>query len=472
MIENYRSGLVWRTMRRNAAHRARADAAPGFTGGWLDAAADALMQRRRRIAPGAGVAAACLCARLVMRAGRARRGDAALLGDGPRGRGGRGAGARFRAREPRRQRRACSRSRGRRRTRSCSPRSWASSSPDVAQLGNTWIAEFTALRGARAARARGSRARPGVARQRLLRRHLGRPTSIDGAGLRHAVVRGHARAVLPHATSFAARGLRPRCRSDWDAWRQALTAVQRRRRARALRACSCPPNECELLPMILGLQAGSPLPRRPTGRAARSTASAFRRAFDFYARPVPRTLRAVRSPNRDIANLYQEFARGYVRRLHHGAVEPGRVPAPLADPSCQDAWSDRAAAGPGRRGLAASVGWRADRASSSEPPLATQGGGVEADPSSCRAANQQVRFYRAVRGDLPARREAWRGLGAHRRSRGIQARSSAQLPAGTRRGRCRAGVGADRDPTAVSRPSSVIRGRAPRRIRCSRRVGP
>lgn len=37
MIENHRSGLVWRTMRRNA-HLVRGLKAAGFTGGWLDAA--------------------------------------------------------------------------------------------------------------------------------------------------------------------------------------------------------------------------------------------------------------------------------------------------------------------------------------------------------------------------------------------------------------------------------------------------
>jgi hypothetical protein len=35
MVENYRSGLVWRTMRRNP-HLVRGLRAAGFTGGWLD----------------------------------------------------------------------------------------------------------------------------------------------------------------------------------------------------------------------------------------------------------------------------------------------------------------------------------------------------------------------------------------------------------------------------------------------------
>jgi hypothetical protein len=37
MIENYRSGLVWKTMRRNP-HIVRGLRAAGFTGGWLDEA--------------------------------------------------------------------------------------------------------------------------------------------------------------------------------------------------------------------------------------------------------------------------------------------------------------------------------------------------------------------------------------------------------------------------------------------------
>jgi len=35
MIENYRSGLVWRTMRKNE-HLVRGLRRAGFTGGWLD----------------------------------------------------------------------------------------------------------------------------------------------------------------------------------------------------------------------------------------------------------------------------------------------------------------------------------------------------------------------------------------------------------------------------------------------------
>jgi hypothetical protein len=37
MIENYRSGLVWRVMRRNP-HIVRGLRAAGFRGGWLDSA--------------------------------------------------------------------------------------------------------------------------------------------------------------------------------------------------------------------------------------------------------------------------------------------------------------------------------------------------------------------------------------------------------------------------------------------------
>jgi hypothetical protein len=39
MIENHRSGLVWKTMRRNP-HIVRGLKAAGFTGGWLDSRED------------------------------------------------------------------------------------------------------------------------------------------------------------------------------------------------------------------------------------------------------------------------------------------------------------------------------------------------------------------------------------------------------------------------------------------------
>ncbi len=119
----------------------------------------------------------------------------------------------FEREQPGRARRACSRSRGPPRTRSCSPRFVGGATPDVAQLGNTWIAEFVAL-GALEPLDAALAASPRSSPRRLLPRHLGdqRDRRRD---LRRALVRRHPACSSTARDLLAAAGLRRSRRATW-----------------------------------------------------------------------------------------------------------------------------------------------------------------------------------------------------------------------------------------------------------------
>ena len=140
MIENQRSGLVWRLMRRTRPI-VRGLVRAGFTGGWLEGRGPG---RARREPPSPRALGALLAAaRLRARGARA---DAARPLLGPRARRGGRAGAppRVPRAAPRRHRRgpADPLDRGAREAPDGVRRR---ALPDVAQIGNTWLPEFATL---------------------------------------------------------------------------------------------------------------------------------------------------------------------------------------------------------------------------------------------------------------------------------------------------------------------------------------
>ena len=317
--------------------------------------------------------------------------------------------------------------------------------PDVAQLGNTWIPEFAALDAlapldARVARLvdRRSPATTSPA--------SGTRTSSTATLYGDAVVRRHARALLSHATCSRAPAT-TRCRD-------AGTSGARRMRARS----SARSGRDTLRDLPADQRVDAARDPRPAGRLAaarrrRDARRVLRAARSgarstFYARPVPRRARAAASATTQIANLYQEFARGYVRDVHHRPVEPRRVPAPPA----------RRAAGRVGDGAAARARRRRDRRVAGrrlEPR------GLPRARSTRTAAwklieflsrpEQQVRFYELT-GDLPARRERVGRLGARAAIRSSRAfRDAARARRADAEG---AGVGADRDRSCRSTPSA------------------
>jgi multiple sugar transport system substrate-binding protein len=186
--------------------------------------------------------------------------------------------------------------------------------------------------------------------------------------------------------------------STWSGWRAAMEATKRLggpdRFAILLPMNEWPP------PVVLGLQAGSPLLASGATRGAFSDA-AFRRAFDFYV-GLFRSGLAPPLTNNEVANLYQEFARGYFSMYITGPWNLGefrrRLPAELQDDwaTCPIPGPDGAASAVSLAGGSSFVLFRESRHKEAAWRLV----------SFLSRPEQQVRFY-TLTGNLPARIEAW-----------------------------------------------------------------
>ena len=265
--------------------------------------------------------------------------------------------------------------------------------PDLAQLGNTWMAEFAALRaleplGTWLARSPVSDSSyfAGICDTNVIDGEpYGMPWYVDTR-------------LLFYRRDLFARAGYDRMPERWDEWRAALVAVKRRA-GRDGYALFLPPNEFEPL-LVLGLGAGSRFLTDDGGRGAFSAPS-FRRAFDFYA-SLYRDGLAPPLRNNEIANIYQEFGRGYFAAYITGPWNLGeferRLPAEL-----QGAWATAPMPGPDGRESGASLAGGAS--------LVVFRGSRHKEAAwrlmeFLSRPEQQLRFYHLT-GDLPARREAW-----------------------------------------------------------------
>lgn len=284
--------------------------------------------------------------------------------------------------------------------------------PDIAQLGNTWIAEFQAMRAlepldrwiAASADVKAEAFFPGIWDTNVIDGQvLGVPWYVD------------TRLIFYRKDLLAGAGY-ARPPATWTEWRAAMQAVRRQGGGERY-GIFLPTNEWAQ-PIIFGLQAGSPLLGEHASRGAFSEPE-FRRAFEFYVGLYRDTL-APRLGTTDMANLYQEFERGlfamyitgpwnigeFERRLTpamKGKWGTAPLPAPDADTARPDPGAiDGGSAPPARM-----------------PGVSLAGGSslVVFERSRHKAAawklveflsrpRQQLRFYELT-GDLPARREAW-----------------------------------------------------------------
>lgn len=268
------------------------------------------------------------------------------------------------------------------------------STPDLAQLGNSWIPEFTALHALAPLDARIARSRvigPAADFQGIWRTNLvrgvayGVPWYVDTRVLFY-------RSDLLRAAGYDSMP------GSWDGWRRAMEAVVRRE-GRGHYAIFLPANEW-LQPVVLGLQAGSPLLADSATRGAFS-GPAFRRAFTFYVGLFRDSL-APAVTNNEVANMYQEFDRGTFAMVITGPWNLGEFARRLP-PARQTDWMTAPLPGPEsragglslaggsslvlfRRSRHADVAWRLMEFLSTP--------------------EQQRRFY-ALTGDLPARRAVW-----------------------------------------------------------------
>jgi multiple sugar transport system substrate-binding protein len=267
--------------------------------------------------------------------------------------------------------------------------------PDLAQLGNTWICEFAALRALMPLEP-WLAASAGVDSSNYFR-GIWDTNVIDGVvyGVPWYVdtrVLFYRRDVLERAGWDSMPG-------TWDEWRGALQACKRVLGPDRF-GIFLPMNQWNP-PVIFGLQAGSPLLAEHDTRGAFSEPE-FRRAFRFYV-DLFRDGLAPPLRNNEIANLYQEFERGYFVMYISGPWELGefarRLPAAM-----QDAWAtaplpgpDAATPGVSLAGGSSLVLFR----SSPHPEAAWRLIEYLSRPE------QQLHFWRLT-GDLPAHVEAWR----------------------------------------------------------------
>lgn len=268
------------------------------------------------------------------------------------------------------------------------------SSPDVAQLGNTWVPEFAAINALQPLD-------PLLARTREIARDS-YFTGIWNTNIVNDTLFGvpwyvDTRVIFYRKDILAAAGY-DSIPQDWQGWLEAMRAIKHQVGDDRY-AIYLPTNEWTQ-PVVFGQQNGATLLRDGNHYGAFS-APEFRQAFDFYLQLYRERL-APAAGLYDVANPYQEFERGYFAMWITGPWNMGemkrRLPANM-----QNKWATSPLPGP--RGA--------------NSGLSTAGGAslVLFRTSQHKAAawkfieflsrsEQQVKFYELT-GSLPARREAW-----------------------------------------------------------------
>ena len=270
--------------------------------------------------------------------------------------------------------------------------------PDLAQLGNTWIPEFAAL-GA----------------LEPLDRWVAGSSVVDSAGYFGGIwntnVIGDTLFGIPwyvdtrilfYRKDLLARAGYRQMPTTWAEWRKCMEAVQRQAGPDHY-AIFLPTNEWAQ-PYVLGMQAGSTLLDKE-GRYGAFSDTAFRRGFEFYVGLFRSGLAPVLG-NVEVANLYQEFARGRFAMYITGPWNLGefrrRLPAEL-----QDDWSTAPLPGPTGDSSGVSLAGGSSLAMFRASP---QKEAVWRLIEYLSTTRQQERFHRLT-GDLPAHIETWHTTG-------------------------------------------------------------
>lgn len=268
------------------------------------------------------------------------------------------------------------------------------STPDLSQLGNTWIAEFVALRAIAPLDER-------VAASRDVRREdyfdgIWNTNVVDGItyGLPWYV---DTRVLFYRSDLLRAAG-HDSVPGDWAGFKRALADLKRTMPA-GTDAIFLPANEWTQ-PVVFGQQAGSTLLAEHDTKGAFSGPE-FRKGFDFYL-SLFREGYASPMGNQEMSNLYQEFARGSFAMYVTGPWNLGEFRNRLPD-SLQDAWATAPLPGPD--------GPASGTSTAGGSSLVVFRGSKHADAAwrfveYLARPDVQARFFRLT-GSLPARRSAW-----------------------------------------------------------------
>ncbi len=268
------------------------------------------------------------------------------------------------------------------------------SSPDVSQLGNTWIPEFQALNAIEPLSARVA-ASPDIPQAQFFE-GIWETNVVNGET--YGVPWYVDTRVVFYRKDLLARAGYKEMPGDWAGWRAAMAAIVKMQ-GPGHTAILLPVNEWTV-PVVLGLQAGSPLVDEKTSRGE-FKGPEFRRALDFYLGLFKDGL-APAIANTEISNLYQEFARGSFAMYVTGPWNISEFKSRMPD-SLKDAWGtapipgpDGPASGVSTAGGASLVLFKASK----HKAEAWQFVEFLSRPAS------QARFFQLA-GDLPARRDAW-----------------------------------------------------------------
>ncbi len=266
--------------------------------------------------------------------------------------------------------------------------------PDVAQLGNTWISELVTLNAlapldsfvAAPGGLEESAFFPGIWATNVMNdRAYGIPWYVD------------TRLLFYRSDLFEKAGIQMPL-STWDEWYDAMRLV--RDSAGAQYGIFLPLSEWNPL-IIMGMQAGSPLLSEGGLRGLFSEPE-FRKAFEFYAR-IFRDGLAPPAGQQQIANPYQEFERGTFAMYITGPWQLGEFANRLS-PDMQDAWATAPLPGPtGDSSGVSMAGGSSLVLFDSSPHKAAAWRLIEflSQPA------QQARFYE-ISGNLPTTYEAWK----------------------------------------------------------------
>ncbi len=268
--------------------------------------------------------------------------------------------------------------------------------PDLVQLGNTWVPEFVALHALEPLDAR-------VARSADVRRadYFGGiwETNVVDGRLWSVPWYVDTRLLFYHRGLLAAAGY-DAAPTTWDAWLDAMRKIQARQPAG--RWAIVLPTDEWAQPVLLGLQAGSTL-LKDGGRRGDFSGPAFTRAARFYTQMFKEGL-APRTSNVQISNVYNQCARGEFAMYITGPWNLGEFKSRLA-PADYAQWLTAPLPGP----------------DANTPGVSLAGGASLAVLAASRHKDEafalleflsrpqvQRRFYE-LSGDLPPRQSAWEG---------------------------------------------------------------
>jgi len=266
------------------------------------------------------------------------------------------------------------------------------STPDIAQLGNTWIPEFAEL-GAIAPLDARVAASPAVPREDYFP-GIWESNFVDGT--QFGVPWYVDTRVLFYRADLVRRAGCPDPPRTWARWEQCLAGVKRVAGAGNY-AILLPLNEFAPL-TALALQQDDPI-LADGGRRGNFRSPGFRRALSFYVSLFDQGL-APTATDTQISNVWDEFGKGYFSYYVSGPWNIGEFRRRLP-PSLQQDWRTAPLPGPTGPGTSVAGGsslvvFRASR----HPEAAWQL--VE----YLSRIDVQERF-RQLTGDLPPRRSAW-----------------------------------------------------------------